>query len=213
MNRNKLFGLGVLAIAAAIPFCAKTPVLANLEQASQSIMDAVKQAEVKLELSAATKEVTLDKEGKEVIKWTAIENGATVQPGDIIRYSVNGANVGQTAAADLEVIQPVPQGTVYELQTAKSNSDAKLTYSIDGAKSFVANPTIKVKLATGEVVEKPAPANLYTHVKWNFSQKIDPTMAVKAEYEVKVPTLEETAAADAMAAEAAKTEATEAAAQ
>jgi hypothetical protein len=61
-----------------------------------------------------------------------------------------------------------------------------LTYSIDSGKSFVAKPTIKVKQADGSVVEKPAPAAMYSHVRWDYSASVKPASAVRSVYEVAV---------------------------
>jgi hypothetical protein len=58
--------------------------------------------------------------------------------------------------------------------------------SIDNGKHFVAKPMIRVKLANGKVETQPAPANMYTHVRWKFEQPISPKTALNAAYQVRV---------------------------
>jgi hypothetical protein len=160
MKRRLSIGLGILAIAAAIPFASSTPVLANLQEAGASIVKNIMQPKMKLVLGAEKKVVTVDAEGKSVTSWKAIEGLVTVQPGDVLQ-------------------------TTYVLGSALANG-AQLTYSIDGGKTFVAKPTIKVKLADGSVVEKPAPAEMYTHTRWDYSESVQPAASVRSVYEVAV---------------------------
>jgi uncharacterized repeat protein (TIGR01451 family) len=185
MKRRLSIGLGILAIAAAIPFASSTPVLANLQEAGASIVKNIMQPKMKLVLGAEKKVVTVDAEGKSVTSWKALEGSVSVQPGDVMRYTLSSQNAGDKPASKLVLTQPIPAHTTYVVGSAIANG-AKLTYSIDAGKSFVANPTIKVKLADGSVVEKPAPAEMYTHARWDYSESLQPAAAVRSTYEVAV---------------------------
>jgi hypothetical protein len=74
---------------------------------------------------------------------------------------------------------------VYQLETAKSANQAAITYSTDNGKTFVAKPTIKVKTENGKTIEKPAPAETYTHIRWKFDS-LASKAGIMAMYEVKV---------------------------
>ena len=169
-----------------MPFATSQPVLAQLEGVKDAIVEAVLRPEVKLNLSAEKQIVELDKNGQEKISWEALEGKVTVQPGDVLRYTVDGANSGDVEAKGLSVTQPVPSQTSYVLASAKTDSNAKVIYSIDGGQSFVDEPMIEVTLPDGTVEIQPAPAEMYTHIQWNFGDDLASAQSVKAFYNVKV---------------------------
>jgi len=143
--------------------------------------------QVQLALAAEKKIIQRDQKGKEQVTWQALGSGkAIVQAGDTIRYTVTGKNISDQPAANLAITEPMPKGTVYILNSNSVDSEAKATYSIDGAKNFVEKPMIQVSLPNGKVEAKPAPAEAYTNVRWNFRKTLAPKTAVKAVYEVKV---------------------------
>lgn len=147
--------------------------------------------QVKLNLMAAKQIVQQDQQGKQQITWQALQSPdgkpVVVQPGDLLRYTVAGVNQGDRAANNLVVTQPIPQKTVYVLDSSTvKNAGVTTTYSIDNGKSFVAKPTIQVKLPDGKLETRPAPASAYTHVRWRFGQAIDPKATITAAYQVRV---------------------------
>ena len=111
---------------------------------------------MRLEVEKKVIQTTVD--GKPKVSWKALKGEAKVQPGDVLRYRVNGGNNGDKAVKNLAINQPIPEGTQYILKSAtvNQNKGAKITYSIDGGKTFVENPTVKVKLENGKVENRPA---------------------------------------------------------
>lgn len=100
---------------------------------------------------------------------------------------VIGANNGDRTASNLIVTQPIPKQTAYVLNSSTTiKSTASVTYSIDNGKTFVAKPTVQVKLANGKVETRPAPAEAYTHVRWKFTNAIAAKSIVAAAYQVRV---------------------------
>lgn len=184
MKRRLSIGLGILTIA-AVPVLMGTPVLANLQSAGEAIVQNILQPKVKLNLAAQKQVVTTDAEGEEQITWQALEGEVTVQPGDVLRYSLVSENAGDKPASNLVVTQPVPEQTTFVLESARANG-AELTFSIDGGETFVAKPTVEVTLPDGTVEQQPAPAEAYTHVRWDYSETLKPMAEVKAAYEVAV---------------------------
>jgi uncharacterized repeat protein (TIGR01451 family) len=185
MKRQLLVGLSVLGIAAAVPFVGNTPVWASLQKAGTSIVQNILQPKVQLSLGAEKKVVTTDAQGKQQIAWKPLKGSVTVQPGNVLRYTVASMNAGDKPAKNLVVTQPVPKQTSYVLTSAQANG-AALTFSIDGGKSFVEKPMVKVKLADGKEELRPAPATAYTHIRWDYSNSLAPLATVKATYEVAV---------------------------
>jgi uncharacterized repeat protein (TIGR01451 family) len=187
MKRSSIFSVAAIAlIATSIPFLDNTPVLAGFQEVGEAIAQAIKGPDVKLNLIVAKKLVTKDAEGKEKITWEELKNNAVVMPGDSLRYQVSSENMGDRAAEDLVITQPIPPKTIYELSSASSNNNAEITYSIDNGKTYVEQPMVEVTLPDGKVEKRPAPAEAYTHIKWKVSKAIDPKVRLTAMYDVKV---------------------------
>lgn len=188
MNLKRLSVVAGAAIALiGVPLVSGSPVLANLQNAGSSLLAAIQGAEVELQLSAAKKTVTVNAEGEEVIAWQDLGAKAEVLPGDTLRYSVEGTNIGNQDAENLVISQDIPDGMVYVLASAQSPNNAAVTFSIDDGQTFVANPTIQVQQDDGSLLEQPAPAEMYTDVKWEFENTLTPELGVDASYEVQIP--------------------------
>ncbi len=183
MKRRLTIGLSILAVAAAIPFASGTPVLAQLQQAGTAMVKNILAPKVKLNLGVEKQVASVDAQGKSKVTWTALEGA--VHPGDVLRYTLLSENAGDKPAKELKLTQPIPAQTLYQLDSAKANS-AKLTFSIDGGKTFVEKPMVTVKLADGKEELRPAPAAAYTHIRWDYSDSLAPLASVHAAYQVAV---------------------------
>ena len=181
-------GLGALALIATISFSSPTPIVANLFSGGTAIAQNAKKGQVHLTLSAAKKFVKQDAEGKQKITWASIKNGDTVHPGDVLRYSINGANNGEKAVKNLNLNQAIPRGMVYVVNSAtvNKNENAQITNSIEGCKTYVENPTEKVKVPSVELATRPAPDTAYTHIRWNFKNSVPAKSGVDGTYQVRV---------------------------
>lgn len=187
MKRLNFVGLGAIALIAAGTFGSEMPVLANLRDLGTAIAQNVqRQPQVQLRLGAE-KKIVRNQQGKLQVAWQPLQGNVVVQPGDVLRYIVTGKNNSDRTVRNLVVTQPIPKQTAYVLNsvTAKNNK-AKVTYSIDNGKGFVEKPTVRVKLASGKVETRPAPAEAYTHVRWRFEQPISPAALVNGTYQVRV---------------------------
>lgn len=182
---HKLLGIGTLGLIVTVPLINQIPAWASFPQVTEIIAQAAQKPTVQLNLTAAKKSIVVTTGGQKQIKWEDLTDNAIVNPGDILRYTVSSANTGTSVAKNLTITQPIPNQMVYELETAKSGNQAVVTYSIDNGKTFVAKPTIKIKTEEGKTVEKPAPAEIYTHIRWQFSS-LPSAAKITAMYEVKV---------------------------
>lgn len=179
---SKRLSIGVVAgaVITVLPFVSQ-PVMASLQQAGETIAQAMQRPQVKLVLSAEKQVFKADQ-----TEWQMLKGNVTVRPGDVLRYTVTGANSGQAAAKQLVVTQPIPQQMVYRLDTASNPQDANVSYSIDGGKTFTAKPMVEVTLPNGRKQMQPAPAKSYTHVRWQFQNNLNPEATLTASYEVEV---------------------------
>jgi uncharacterized repeat protein (TIGR01451 family) len=179
-----IFGLTLLlaspVIGEGVRAIAQTPQTAPVAQPTAK-------AQVELQLAAAKKLVTKNEKGETVVSWKPLAGQVAVKPGDVLRYTVTGNNTSDRPANNLVVTQPIPAQTVYNLNSANFGQGAgRITYSLDKGKTFVDKPMVQVKLANGTLETRPAPAKLYTHVRWQFSQPIVGRQSISAVYEVTI---------------------------
>lgn len=182
---HKLLSIGTLGLIVTLPLINQAPVLANFPQVTEIVAQAAQKPTVKLNLTAAKKSIVVTTGGKEQVEWENLTADAVVNPGDILRYTVSSANDNAGAVKDLTITQPIPNQMIYQLDTASSANQAMVTYSTDNGKTFVAKPTIKVKTEEGKTIEKPAPAETYTHIRWKFGS-LPSAAGITAMYQVKV---------------------------
>lgn len=181
-----LASFGFIATVLSLLPIGDKPAIAQLLNSGITIAQNLQQPKVNLFLVAELKQISKNNQGKEVVSWKDLGAKAQVKSNDILRFSVTAKNEGKAPAKSLTLTQPIRPGMVYILGSATPINGTSLTYSIDQGKTFVANPTVKVTLANGKIEERPAPAQAYTHVRWNFSQQLEPNATAKAAYLVKV---------------------------
>ena len=63
---------------------------------------------------------------------------------------------------------------------------AQTFYSIDGGKSFSAQPMIEEKQADGSVKRVPAPVSMYTEIRYEWSDPLAQGGKLSASYKVRV---------------------------
>jgi uncharacterized repeat protein (TIGR01451 family) len=146
------------------------------------------QQAVQLLLTAELQTQKNDELGNTKIAWQTLENGAQVLPGSILRYVVTATNGTGSTVSDLIVIQPIPTGMTYIIGSATIpvSEGASIEFSIDGSKTFVAKPTVTIKRPDAVTEVRPAPAEAYTHVRWNFGKTFVGKSAMNTTYQVRV---------------------------
>lgn len=189
MKRLSL-GLGIAALLAVTPLALDLPAIAQAPARSSTIAQAPqREQQLELKLTAAKKLVETSADGTVEIVWQELADSVNrVQPGDVLRYSLVGTNFGDRPVSNLVVTQPIPQRTVYMLNsvTIETGEEATVTYSIDGGETFVEAPTIEVELEDGTVESRPAPPESYTHVRWQFDDAVAADSAMNVTYQVAV---------------------------
>jgi uncharacterized repeat protein (TIGR01451 family) len=179
-SKQVSIGLTAAAIVTVLPFVSQ-PVMASFQKAGETIAQVMQRPNVQLSLSAEKQVGQAEQK-----TWQALKGQTTVNPGDLLRYSVTGQNSGKAPAKKFAVTQPIPKQMVYQLNSAQQSNSASVVYSIDDGKSFVAEPKVKVKNTEGKEELRPAPAEMYSHVRWQFKDGLNPNSKIKVSYDVKV---------------------------
>ncbi|MDZ8183900.1 MAG: hypothetical protein RMX96_03420 [Nostoc sp. ChiSLP02] len=186
MKGAYLRGFGAFALIATVTFLAEFPRFTNISHSGIAYAQNTKtQGQIQLRLEAEKLVIAQDRQGKQSQKWELLKGQAVVRPGDVLRYTLSGENQSDRPVKNLILNQPIPRGMVYVLKSANITNNGKITYSIDGGRNFVENPTVKVTLSNGKVETKPAPAIAYTHIRIQIPSVAAKT-AVKATYQTQV---------------------------
>jgi uncharacterized repeat protein (TIGR01451 family) len=92
-------------------------------------------------------------------------------PGDVMLYSITFENIGKETVSNIVVNDPIPNNSKYRMNSA-NGKDTKITFSIDGGKSFGNPKDLIVKDKTGKTwVAKPEE---YTHIRWVYGKSLAP---------------------------------------
>lgn len=110
----------------------------------------------------------------------------TVKPGEILHWTITSENEGDSEAKEYKAVGKIPAGTVFVAGSAKVEGAATVTYSIDGGKTFSAQPMIEEKQADGSVKLVPAPESMYSQVRFEWESPLTTKEKLHAFYDVKV---------------------------
>lgn len=108
-------------------------------------------------------------------------------PGDTVRYHLVFTNVSAGAVHGIVLDNPIPAGLRYDVGSAKADrADVAILYSIDGGKTYSRAPMIDA-VVDGQHQQQPAPAEMYTHVRWTIQGDVSKGAQIRAEYDAQVP--------------------------
>ncbi len=158
--------LGLLFIGSAIGFAGNSSAFSTKSRPQVSI------------LLAGTVE-----RDKEVL---GLDKAGSVTPGEVLHWTITSENKGNEGANDYKAIGKIPAGTVFVADSAKADGNPAIRYSIDGGKSFSAQPMIEEKQADGTVKLVPAPLSLYSQVRFEWSTSLNQGEKRNAFYDVRV---------------------------
>jgi uncharacterized repeat protein (TIGR01451 family) len=115
-----------------------------------------------------------------------VEKAAGVKAGEILDWTIVSANEGNASASDYKAIGKIPAGTQFVAGSATADGSASVTYSIDNGKNFSVQPTIEEKQADGSVKKVPAPASMYTQLRYEWADPLVQGGKVSASYKVRL---------------------------
>ena len=111
--------------------------------------------------SASFQEITkVTATGEKVKEWAKTEK---VVPGTVVRYVNTLVNSGVTTATNLLVKNPIPENMEYIAGSALCQGSCRISYSVDGGKSF--NTPSELYVGEGER-RHLAKASEYTDIQW-----------------------------------------------
>ena len=113
----------------------------------------------------AEKEVTVTENGQTVTKRMPAGEAA---PGETVIYTIHFENIGDSAATNVVVNDPIPEGTTYVPGSATETGE--VTFSIDGGKTFKKPSllTYEVTTPSGSKEKRTASPEQYTNVRWQI---------------------------------------------
>jgi len=110
----------------------------------------------------------------------------TTKRDDILVYTITYTNEGQSPAIDAVIVDPIPTGTIYILNSA-TGKNADISCSIDGARYFQPPPAkVTVRNPDGTTEEKIAPPEQYTHLRWTIRKPVLPGESGELGFKVMV---------------------------
>jgi len=118
------------------------------------------QGAIQLEHKAEQRETFTDENG---IEKTRLVEAARVLPGEEVLFTVTYTNVGDEAAEDVVIVNPVPEHMFYVSDSA-TGENTSITFSVDGGETFAAPQDLLITDALGE--ERPAAAKDFSHIRW-----------------------------------------------
>jgi uncharacterized repeat protein (TIGR01451 family) len=133
--------------------------------------------EVKVQLAG-----TVERAGQRL----ALEQVENVKPGEILEWRIVSSNEGAGAARGYKAVGRIPQGTVFVAGSAEGEAGSVVTYSIDGGQTFSTQPIVEEKQADGTVKQVPAPASMYTEVRYEWTDELAAGGKLTASYRVRV---------------------------
>ncbi len=110
----------------------------------------------------------LNEDGTKVIRRVKAER---VLPGDVVRYTVRYRNIGDEAAENVVINNPIPDSLVFAA-TEMELANALVEFSVNGGKTFGQPETLKIVEAEG--TERAASPADYTHIRWQFTEAVEP---------------------------------------
>jgi uncharacterized repeat protein (TIGR01451 family) len=121
------------------------------------------------------------RDGKEVF----LNEKSVVNPGDILKWQLTSENKGTGPALQYRAVGEVPKGTSLIAGSVQAER-AIITYSIDGGKTFSAQPIIEERQSDGTIKRVSAPISMYTEVCYEWSDPLPANSQVSAFYNVSV---------------------------
>ncbi len=116
-------------------------------------------------------------------KSTVLAPAKSVLPGHEVVYTVTFENIGQEAAKDVVVTNPVPEHTRYQAGSA-FGPGTELLFSADGGRSFAAADALEVHGTDGSV--RAAEPEDYTHIRFVLKNSLTPGAVAFARYRTLV---------------------------
>jgi len=129
------------------------------------------------------KEVKVKKKGQWITQRSAVDKTA---PGNVLVYTMTYLNAGKTTALNARIVNPVPKGAVYLLDSAEGK-DTDITCSLDQGRTWHKPPVMmQMKKPDGTLENRPAPAESYTQISWVIKKPVLPGQSGRVSFKATV---------------------------
>lgn len=108
---------------------------------------------------------------------------AKVTPGTTVIYTLHAKNTSGKPASDVVVTDPIPEHVEY-VDGSTTGEGARVTFSVDGGKTWGSKEQLKVKGADG-AMRAALPAD-FTHIRWTFEKPLAPGESRAVSFRAKV---------------------------
>ncbi len=115
-----------------------------------------------------------------------LDKAGNVNPGEVLDWTIISENDGTAPAHNYKAVGQIPKGTVLVAGSTTADGSVSVSYSIDGGKTFSAEPTIEERQADGSVKQVPAPVSMYTQLSYEWSDPLASGGKLQASYRVRV---------------------------
>ena len=115
-----------------------------------------------------------------------VAEAGRVNSGEVLLWTLTSANEGGAAALSHDAVAQIPAGTTFILKSTTSEANASISYSIDGGKTFSAQPMIAERQADGSVKQVAAPISMYTRIRYHWDSQLAVSSERTASYKVRV---------------------------
>lgn len=137
---------------------------------------AVAQGQIRLETVIEMEVETVNGAGQKETYRVPVDRAA---PGSPLVYSIRYSNQGPEPAANAVITTPLPANVFYQEGSAQGE-DARISFSIDGGRSFHPPEALFITDASGR--QFPAQPKDYTHIRWIFEKTLAPGDAGTVSY-------------------------------
>ncbi len=139
--------------------------------------------EVSITVSVEREITRLDDNGRQVVETEPVD---AVQPGDVLVYTLRAVNRGMAPAVGARIVDPIPDGTLL-LVDELAAADRPTGVSLDGGRSWQAFPARVQRVeADGTTRIVAAPAEAYTHLRWELNAPLGPGETRDVSFKVRV---------------------------
>lgn len=160
--------IGALIVAAAFALTA---------QAQASV------PKVEVAIQAHKEVVRVDASGRKAVELKPASEAAS---GDVIVYTLRASNTGTGPAMSPRIEDPIPSGTVLVLDSLAKDGYA-IEASLDGGTTWQPFPaTVTRRNDKGVEETVPAPAELYTTLRWVLNGPLQPGDGKDVSFKVRI---------------------------
>jgi uncharacterized repeat protein (TIGR01451 family) len=135
---------------------------------------------VEIKATAEVEVVVKAADGREETKRVP---AAKVLPGTTVIYTLHAKNASDKPASDVVVTDPIPEQVEY-VDGSSTGEGARVSFSVDGGKSWGPKEQLKVKGADG-AMRAALPAD-FTHIRWQFEKPLAPGESRAVSFRAKV---------------------------